>query len=365
MKACIRCHQMEFDMLTTLQTAKDFLALTLANLQGFAHGENSKFMLSAHTQVSVVDTGVIIFEPITSEYTETSKDIVISSGVHGNETAPIEICNELIRQLLAEEIIAKQRVLFLFGNPQAIYNGTRIVDENLNRLFSGEHSRGAGLINPERIRAKQLEQYVADFFNKKPKELGRQRIHYDLHTAIRGAKHEKFAIYPFRHHRAYNAEQLTFLEAAGVDCVLFHHEPTTTFSYFSSNEFGADAFTIELGKVFPMGQNDLSNFAEMSEMLTRLITATPLRLPEYDPSRLHLFRVSRALVKHAEPYEFTFATDVQNFTTYQQGDVLAVEAGQEIKVEAEMEAIVFPNAKVPVGQRTLLCLVAEPNPKVI
>lgn len=72
-----------------------------------------------------------------------------------------------------------------------------------------------------------------------------------------------------------------FLAASGVDTVLFHHEPTTTFSYFSSEQYGADAFTIELGKVYPMGQNDMTRFIAAQEMFMRLITDKPLALDEW------------------------------------------------------------------------------------
>ncbi|BDM64154.1 succinylglutamate desuccinylase [Shewanella sp. NFH-SH190041] len=353
-------------MLKTLMASKDFLALTLACPDGFEQPES--MILAGHTRISIEATGILRIEPLAED---NGKDIILSSGVHGNETAPIELCNSLIRRILNEDIRVKHRVLFLFGNPPAIFNGTRIVDENLNRLFSGEHSQAPGLINPERHRAKLLEQHVEAFYLSAPggdatdSPIARQRLHYDLHTAIRGATYDKFAIYPFRHGRPYRRDQLCFLHSAGVNCVLFHHEPTTTFSYFSANEFGADAFTIELGKVFPMGQNDMSRFAAMDRQLTRLITDDALHLPEYDPSQFHLFRVSRSVVKQHDEFSFTFANDVKNFTAFARGSVLGYDGENPIVVEAEQEAIVFPNAKVPIGQRTLLCLVPEPAPEVM
>lgn len=73
--------------------------------------------------------------------------------IHGNETAPIEICNQLLSRLLAGELSARHRVLFPFGNPAAMNLGLREVEENTNRLFSGAHSKGEGLCNRERIRA--------------------------------------------------------------------------------------------------------------------------------------------------------------------------------------------------------------------
>ncbi|MBT1445518.1 succinylglutamate desuccinylase [Shewanella sp. JM162201] len=345
-----------------LQGCRDFLELTLTH--PIELDPVAPFELGGHTRVSLWDTGVLVFEPLSG----SSKDIVISSGVHGNETAPIEMCNSLIQDLLGGALCAGERVLFLIGNPPAINNGTRIVDENMNRLFSGEHSRGPGLCHPERVRAKKLEAYVTRFFNEGgeggDKSDGRHRIHYDLHTAIRGSKHEKFAIYPYRAGRAFSGEQIMFLAAAGVDTVLFHHEPTTTFSYFSSEHFRADAFTIELGKVFPMGQNDMSKFADTREMLKRLICAEPLGLAPFDETKVNLYQVRRVINKQADDFEFTFSSDVPNFTAFEKGHVIAREAGRDILIEADSEAVVFPNAKVPIGQRTVIMLVPARDPDV-
>ena len=335
-------------MSQALMDSKDFLAFTLANLQRL--DQPFSFVLDNQTRVDVWDTGVIVFQP----QVEQGKDIVLSCAVHGNETAPIEICNQLITKILNQDIELKQRAMFLIGNPAAIKNGTRFVEENLNRLFSGEHSNAPGLVNPERIRAKNLESYVDRFFSQGGE--GRHRIHYDLHTAIRGSKHEKFAIYPYRPGRDFSGEQMMFLGACGINTILFHHEATTTFSYFSSNNYHADAFTIELGKVFPMGQNDMTRFIATNEMLTRLLTSQPLELEPFKEEGLNLYQVCRVINKNFDDFEFTFANDVENFTAFPKGYILAKEGGQEVRVEHGSESIVFPNTKVPVGQRTVIML---------
>ncbi|RLV61130.1 succinylglutamate desuccinylase [Parashewanella curva] len=341
-------------MLQTLLQSKDFLSLTLANPETIS--ESFSFELADHTDVHVWDTGVIVFEPKQAG----NKDIVLSCAVHGNETAPIEICNQLIKELLEQSTKVKHRTLFLIGNPPAIHNGTRFVEENMNRLFSGNHSSGEGLVNQERVRAKKLEDYVDRFYTSVTGE--RHRIHYDLHTAIRASKHEKFAIYPFRHGKPHKAEQIMFLEACGVDTILFHHEPTTTFSYFSSNGYGADAFTVELGKVRPFGENDMTRFVATHTMLTRLITGADLELSEFDNDKVNLYQVCRVINKNHDDFAFNFANDVENFRSFPKGYVLATEGGEKVKIEHEEEAIVFPNANIPVGQRAVIMLlpVAEP-----
>ncbi|MGL6166255.1 MAG: succinylglutamate desuccinylase, partial [Aeromonas veronii] len=167
----------------------DFLALTRSHEWQL---EPFEFALPDGARVCVWDTGVLCLEPASGAGGQLGgrKDIVLSCGIHGNETAPIEICNQLLSRLLSGELSARHRVLFLFGNPAAMNLGLREVEENMNRLFSGAHSKGEGLCNRERIRAMRLEQYVSRFFA----DPARPRYHYDLHTAIRGSRHEKFAV---------------------------------------------------------------------------------------------------------------------------------------------------------------------------
>ncbi|WP_448212252.1 succinylglutamate desuccinylase [Colwellia sp. MEBiC06753] len=344
-----------------LQSTGDFLALTSA--YEWSLPETFQFTVphqatSSESLVSVLDTGIIVFEP---QGRATSKDIVLSSAVHGNETAPIEICADLIQQLITGQLYLAERVLFLFGNPAAMNIGERFVEENLNRLFSGAHSEG-GISNKERIRAARLEQAVAEFFEQGDKQAGskltreseRERYHYDLHTAIRGSKNDKFAVYPFRHGKPWKKSQLEFLHACDVSTILLSHSPTTTFSYFSSNNFGADAFTVELGKVMPFGENDMGKFEKVRDTLTRFVSGQSLALTPYQPENFAIFEIDQTINKTTEAFKLHFADDVENFTDFPIGYVLASDNGVEYKVRTEGEAIIFPNANVAIGQRALL-----------
>ncbi|TRX57496.1 succinylglutamate desuccinylase [Thalassomonas sp. M1454] len=336
----------------------DFLAITRQYPQQLP--EAFSFTLThpqsqLQTLVSVLDTGVISFEPI-EQFTDS--DVVLSSAIHGNETAPIEICQQLIQELILGKIELKQRVLFLFGNPESINIGERFVEENLNRLFSGAHSDGEGLFNNERKRALALENYVRDFFDQGAIISGdRQRFHYDLHTAIRGSKNDKFAVYPFLNGKAYSKQQLQFLLSCGINTILLSHSPTTTFSYFSANEFSAHAFTVELGKVEPFGQNDMTKFAKTKQSLTTLITTHNPCFGEFNGSEFNIFEIYKIINREHENFTFTFADDAQNFTDYPVEHVLAIDGSTEHKVTVPGEAIIFPNANVALGQRALLTVI--------
>lgn len=305
--------------------------------------------LSNGVKVIQHDSGVIEFQPSENA---AKLDLVLSCAVHGDETAPIEICDELISALMREELVPQSRLLFLIANPAAINVGRRFVEENMNRLFSGGHSAGEGLVNRERKRAKALEGFVIDFFAATPSS--HTRIHYDLHTAIRDSKHEKFAVYPYQNGKPYSAEQLRLLAALDVPVVLLHEGPTTTFSYFSVNSCQAHGFTVELGKVRPFGENDMSRFAKTKSQLIALITqgANTAAAPELNS--VQVYQVQRSINRTQEDFQLNFPDDVANFTPFNQGDLLARDGSEAVYAEQDGEAIIFPNAKVAIGQRALL-----------
>lgn len=305
-----------------------------------------------HPQITVYDTGVVAIEPEQG----SSKDVILSCAVHGDETAPIELVRDMIHAVLDGTLEIRQRVLFMIANPWSIVAGKRFVEVNMNRLFSGAHATGDTL---EHQHAAKLERYVERFYTSAPAGQ-RQRYHYDLHTAIRDSAYEKFAVYPYRHGQPYKREQLTFLAECGVSTILLNRAPTTTFSYFSSNQFGADAFTVELGKVRPFGQNDMSRFAAADHMFRQLVSNDELVLPEFDASRHHIFDVCRTIDRTQTEFRLNFPDDVANFTPFSQGELLAVDGTTEYHVEQAQERIIFPNANVAIGQRALLTVTELP-----
>lgn len=325
--------------------------LSLSRFESHLFDATTRFALSNGTQVNISSPGIISFTPPETH----GRDLVYSCGVHGNETAPIEICDQLVKALLTEEIQTSQRVLFLFANLPAMDIAERFVEENMNRLFSAAHSDDKGLCNSERIRAKELETAVSDFFSASDETA--EKIHYDLHTAIRTSKNEKFAVYPYLHGRPRNKQQLAMLSACGVNTILLSESPTTTFSYFSTNEFDAHGFTVELGQVKPFGQNDMQKFTAVQTTLQRLVVEANPSFDEFDESKMAIYRVNQVINKYQDDFTLHFADDIPNFTDFKQGHVLATETGATYTSQQDGEAIVFPNAHVALGQRALLTVV--------
>lgn len=150
----------------------DLLALTLAQqtpeqIQGEAAGFTWQWL----------GEGLLQCTPKTAY----RKTIVLSAGIHGNETAPIELLAQIIQDLFSGQLALAVRVLFVLGNPAAIRQGVRYLENDMNRMFCGAYQQLAQ--DGETQRAALLEQVTTQFFQQS--QSNAQRYHYDLHTAIR------------------------------------------------------------------------------------------------------------------------------------------------------------------------------------
>ncbi|KZN13430.1 succinylglutamate desuccinylase [Marinomonas sp. TW1] len=325
----------------------DFLAYTLRHPE---QNDGLNFTFPSG-RARVEGAGILCLEP---EVQQSNLSLVLSVGIHGNETGPIELANGLVKSILAGDLVLGVRLLFIIGNPRAVIQAQRFCDVNLNRLFCGSWQSQQGY---EAQRAQQLERSVKTFFEASD-PVGAQKLHYDLHTAIRGSVHEKFAVHPYAPKAIYQQRQLAFLAACGVEAVLFSHQPTSTFSYHSFAQHDAQASTIELGKVRAFGENDLSSFLQMKRALTELLVTG--ELVQDRVSDLSLYEVVDSLTKDDQSYRLNIADDLENFTPFEQDFCLAESLEQRYIVKQAGDAIVFPNTKLPVGQRAGLVVRSKP-----
>lgn len=277
-------------------------------------------------------------------------DLLLSAGIHGNETAPIELLDRLLQGIARGELKPRARILFLLGNPEAMRRGERYVENDINRLFNGRHGDASG---PEALRANELEHLAAAFFSR----AGRQRLHYDLHTAIRGSKIEQFALYPYSEGRTHSRQELARLRAAGIEAVLLQSKPGITFSAYTYARLGAEAFTLELGKARPFGQNAAVNLDRLEAGLRDLVEARE-QSPGDDLEGLQVFAVAREVIKHSDHFRLNLPDDIENFSELPLGSLLAEDSGgRRWTVEENGARIIFPNPKVKNGLRAGILIV--------
>ena len=274
--------------------------------------------------------------------------LLISVGVHGDETAPIELLAQLLADLAQQPRALAADLMLAVGNPAAIAAGRRYLDSDLNRLFRVE--RGALQAAAETARADCLMRAAAEFFAPS----GAAKWHLDLHTAIRASLYPTFALLPELIADAEKSALIAWLGGAGIDAVILNRKPAGTFSAYTAAECGAVACTVELGRVAALGSNDLSRFAAMRAALQALLRtgrAVPLR---HNPP--HEFSVAQEIVKHSERFDLACDRATGNFTAMAPGAVIARDGELVYRVGAATEYIVFPNPDVAPGQRAGLML---------
>jgi succinylglutamate desuccinylase len=302
--------------------------------------------------VTFHDVGILEFKP----KAESQQYLVLSAGVHGNETAPMEIVSDMVHDLLNGKLDLRCHLLVLIGHPKAMLTENRFIDFNLNRMFNGEWKkyweRRDEICEVER--AKRLEEAVNDFFSQSC--ANDRRTHLDLHTAIRASKYEKFAIYPYLDSREHNPAVFNVMQDCGVNTILLYHKPSTVFSYHSSHNFKADSITVELGKVKPFGENNREDFAAAEKTLRQLVEASYNfdHTTRYKANGQRLFKVKRELLRVSDDSHLYVDDGLANFSSFEKGFELLSDPDEPYIVENDGEAIVFPNNKVPIGQRMAL-----------
>ncbi len=320
-----------------------------------------KQLSSSSMTLELMAQACICFKP--RHCNASSPAVILSCGIHGNETAPIELLNILINDLLVTQNLSVP-LLIIFANPEAIKKQVRFVDQNLNRLFDARGSGGGDSVRPfchgkkqdnEVQRSIVIKQVVDDFVSKlavTPSLL----LHLDLHTAIRGSHHRKFAILPYQMNKPYEIVLQQLLAQAEVTHLVCHNQATATFSYYTSACYGASSATLELGRVNTFGCNDLNSLAEFKTCLMLLLSGH-IDGFKRNLTPINLYYVKQQIVRENKCFKFNFSADLYNFTCFNKGDLLAIDGDKKIQVLGDEEYILFPNANVVIGERALLTLV--------
>jgi succinylglutamate desuccinylase len=317
----------------------DFLAYTLAGTRP-AEGKTEGVCANG-VRWTWLDEGIVQLVPAAAA---GGRSVLASAGVHGDETAPIELLSRLVRDIAEGQVTLACRLLVILGNVDAMRAACRYIDDDLNRLFSGRHAQVPH--SHEAPRAVALERAATQFFAGSSYAPD-ARWHIDMHTAIRASVFEQFALLP---HTGAPLSRAMFewLRDASISAVLLHTTKGNTYSHFTAQVCGAQACTLELGKVRPFGQNDLTRFAGTDKALRHLLAGVEGDAAAPLP---RVFTVIDQITKQSDAFELLIAADVANFTPFEQGTLLARDGDYRYTVRHAEERIVFPNPTVKAGLR--------------
>jgi succinylglutamate desuccinylase len=274
--------------------------------------------------------------------------VLVSVGVHGDETGPIEMVAYAIEALSRAPMQLAVDLMLCVGNIDAIAAGKRFIDADLNRMFRVERGSLAG--TAEAARADDLVAATVQFFAG----AGPVRWHLDLHTAIRASHYPTFAIVPDLIADERKRALIDWLGQAQIGAIIMNPKSAGTYSYYSAEHHGAAGSTVELGRVGTLGQNDLSQFDQVRSALDGLLRGATSWHPQ---SRPHVFKVAQEVVKLSDDFRMGFGRETQNFTALKRGDVIATDGETVYTVFHDEELVVFPNPDVRVGLRAGLMVV--------
>ena len=305
--------------------------------------QEQQFQIPSGPTIRVLQRGVVEVTPY--QVTDETKSIVLSSGIHGDETAPMELLDRVVDDIVAGRLNVNQRCLFIVSHPRATNRQLRFIEENLNRLFDN-HAHDETFESKIALRLKDL---VSNFYKGTPQD---KRWHLDLHCAIRRSKHLTFAVSPkVAHATTRGRSMVEFLHKAGVEALLLSNSPASTFSWYSAENFSAQALTMELGQVSPLGENDLSCISGFDSALRGLLCD---QLDDIPAQPMVTYRVTQTIKRLHQDFDFNFGDDVENFTQFEHGQVLGHDGEKLLFAKVDHEAVVFPNKNVAIGQRAAL-----------
>lgn len=276
----------------------------------------------------VLDLGIIKLTP--SNYNET---LIISTSIHGNETKPLKAINCIVGDILQGKVSLKKEILVIISNIEAIREGKRFSHTNMNSIFTKE-SFESPEFNRIRIIKNALKEFISSIKNNVRA--------IDLHSSIKYAKYNKFAILPKNCPDVYD----DIFSHLKIDASVYLKEESPSFTSYIFKEYKIPCSTIELDIIESL--NDPIDF-NLVESLKNIIEEV-----NYEKINLIRYKIYKTIIKETESHRINLKEDFKNFDQYPKG--YRIVSDENDVILKENLSLLFPNEKVLIGNRSLFLL---------
>lgn len=271
--------------------------------------------------------------------------VIISVGVHGDETVPIRLLDTWLAQTAQSTWKIQRPMLVLLGNPGAVIAGKRFVTHNMNRLFS---SASVNDSSAECQRAAVLMNTARDFAKQHP-----EGLHFDMHSTIKPSDQDRFAVVPVDCEAIDLSQMQAWLRHFAVDAWVQNISPAAAFSSFTAR-LGYCSATLEMGQVSSLDE-PIDRFLPLLAELDRLATGPAVEIDHHITG----FQVIDEIIRPEGDFELCledFVKGFVNFRQWRQGTLIARSEDREWRVQQDGDALLFLNADVPPGHRVALVI---------
>ncbi|WP_016955668.1 succinylglutamate desuccinylase [Catenovulum agarivorans] len=278
--------------------------------------------------------------------------LILSCAVHGDETAPIEVLDKILADIVAGKIHLNSHLVIVFANIAAIKQNKRYVDTNLNRLFTTDLlNKPTQAGNYEEHRAEQICACLAKIYSA-----GRYpfRIHLDLHCSIKASIYPIFAVKPVKLVGGPVLVYNTPLRYP-VQAIIHARKPSSTLSFYTANLLACSSATLELGKSAKLYNNQSNLLRQIYVHLVEGLACTEL-IPRFCVRSNRHFVVSDEVIKNTEAFHFIGSQPLLNFQSLVHGQPFVQLSNSNKQVSVGEQFICFANPDVEIGHRAALLL---------
>ncbi|GMN88789.1 succinylglutamate desuccinylase [Francisella sciaenopsi] len=301
--------------------------------------------------IKYYNDGIVAIFPTTKTL---QKAMIVSAGIHGDETGPVELVYKLFNDLINGNITISRPLMIIVGNLEAIRQGKRQIEVNLNRCFDTDELNSNNSLEHE----KALDIITAiDHFKK---ELDAENISIEMLLDLHSYVYPEY-FYQYQDDKTqfaicvkeqpYNLSHEKILSACNLGKVITDINMKGTLVSFIVKKYPhITSMVFELGHAHGLGDNNPLDLENISNYIYTQVSEKYNQKIRINFQQIEKYKFCPPVIKNNETFELNNNICLRNFTKYKKGTVLAYEDGEVIyQVPSDNHTVLFPWPTRPVG----------------